>query len=304
MPGANRPAVRPVNGGKRTASALAPPPGGHPTRAVMATALSQCCTDNAGMTQLIVIRHGETDWNRQHRFQGQIDVPLNALGLEQARRLGQRLAAEWRDGPVVGPIGPISLIGPISPIGALVVSDLQRARQTAQPLADTLGRPAQVQPLWREQGFGILEGLDVPTIRSRHAGLWAQWLRHDADYALPQGGESNTAFHGRVMQALQAVLASPAGQAGGPVVVVTHGGVLDMLWRTVHGLSLTGPRECEIPNTGINRLRWTDGRLGIDGWADVAHLDGLPAQPSTVQARVPTALPTSLLPVDPDSAAQ
>ena len=269
--------------------------GRHPHPAGLATALSQCCADNRGMTELIVIRHGETDWNRQHRFQGQIDVPLNALGLEQARRLGQRLAAEWMDAPTGAPPGEPTG----GRIGALVVSDLQRARQTAQPLAAALGRPALVQPLWREQGFGILEGLDVPTIRSRHAGLWAQWLRHDADYALPQGGESNTAFHARVMQALQAVLASP-----GPVLVVTHGGVLDMLWRTVHSLSLTGPRECEIPNTGINRLRWADGRLLIDGWADVAHLDGLPAQPSTVQARVAPALPPFQAPVDPDSAAQ
>ena len=234
------------------------------------------------MTELIVIRHGETDWNRQHRFQGQIDVPLNALGLEQARRLGQRLAAECIDAP------------PGAQPDALVVSDLQRARQTAQPLADALGRPALVQPLWREQGFGILEGLDVPTIRHRHAGLWAQWLRHDADYALPQGGESNVAFHARVLQALGAL------PAAARVVVVTHGGVLDMLWRTVHGLSLTGARECEIPNTGINRLRWADRRLRIHAWADVAHLDGLPAQPSTVQARVAPPLPL----LDPDSAAQ
>ena len=233
------------------------------------------------MTELIVIRHGETDWNRQHRFQGQIDVPLNALGREQARRLGLRLAAE--------------------PIDWLIVSDLQRARQTAQAVADAQGRPALVQPLWREQAFGILEGLDVPTIRSRHADLWAQWLRHEADYALPLGGESNLAFHARVMQALQALPAGgEAGQADAPIVVVTHGGVLDMLWRTAHGLSLTGPRGCEIPNTGLNRLRWADGRLHIHSWADAEHLIGLPPQPSTVQARVVSDLPA----VDPDSAAQ
>ncbi len=227
------------------------------------------------MTSLIVIRHGETDWNRQHRFQGQIDVPLNALGLEQARRLGQRLAAE--------------------PVDALIVSDLLRTRQTAQAVADTQGCSAKIDPLWREQGFGILEGLDVPTIRSQHADLWAQWLRHEADYSLPQGGESNTAFHARTMAALQALLAVHAGQR---VVVVTHGGVLDMLWRSAHGLSLTGPRECEIPNTGINRLHWSGGRLHIDGWADVAHLGGLPPQPSTVQARVvPDAVPGPLDPV-------
>jgi len=229
------------------------------------------------MTTLIVIRHGETDWNRQHRFQGQIDVPLNGLGLEQARRLGQRLAAE--------------------PVDLMIVSDLQRARQTAQAVADAHGAGLAIQPLieplWREQGFGILEGLDVPTIKQRHAGLWAQWLRHDADYALPLGGESNTAFHARVMQALQALLAQHAGRR---LAVVTHGGVLDMLWRSAMGLPLGGPRECEIPNTGINRLHWADGRLHIDQWADDAHLAGLPPQPSTVQARIPA--------LDPDVAAQ
>ena len=229
------------------------------------------------MTTLIVIRHGETDWNRQHRFQGQIDVPLNELGQEQARRLGLRLAAE--------------------PIDLMIVSDLQRARQTAQAVEVAQGRVSSikplVEPLWREQGFGILEGLDVPTIKQRHAGLWSQWLRHEADYALPQGGESNTAFHARVMQALQALLALHAGRR---VAVVTHGGVLDMLWRSAMALPLGGPRECEIPNTGINRLRWADGRLHIEQWADDAHLAGLPPQPSTVQARIPA--------VDPDVAAQ
>ena len=220
--------------------------------------------DNGRMTSLLVIRHGETDWNRQHRFQGQIDVPLNELGREQARRLGLRLAAE--------------------PIDLMIVSDLQRARQTAQAVADLQDQVLLIEPLWREQGFGILEGLDVPTIKQRHAGLWSQWLRHEADYALPQGGESNTAFHARVMQALQALLALHAGRR---VAVVTHGGVLDMLWRTAMALPLGGPRECEIPNTGINRLRWVDGRLQILRWAEADHLAGLPAQPSTAQTSVP-----------------
>ncbi len=218
------------------------------------------------MTSLIVIRHGETDWNRQHRFQGQIDVPLNALGREQARRMGLRLADE--------------------PIDRLVVSDLGRARQTAQALADLHKLAPQVDPLWREQAFGVLEGLDVPTIQHLHADLWARWTRHEADYALPQGGESNRAFHGRVMQALQSLLTQ---HAGARIAVVTHGGVLDMLWRTVQGQALSGPRDCAIPNTGINRLRWAEGRLHIDQWADAAHLDGLPEQPGTAQARVPDA---------------
>jgi probable phosphoglycerate mutase len=216
------------------------------------------------MTKLLVIRHGETDWNRQHRFQGQIDVPLNEIGLMQAARLGRRLADE--------------------PVDVLISSDLQRARSTAEPLAQAHGMQPLVEPLWREQGFGVLEGLDVPTIRSRHADLWSSWTRHEADYALPGGGESNAAFHARVMRALQAVLAAHAGRR---VVVVTHGGVLDMLWRTANALPLHGARVCDIPNTGINRLRWMDGRLQVVQWADAQHLDGLPEQPGTRQLTTP-----------------
>jgi len=220
------------------------------------------------MTSLIVIRHGETDWNRQHRFQGQIDVPLNETGLLQADRLAQRLADE--------------------PIDVLLASDLLRARQTAQRLADVQQRTLHIEPLWREQGFGLLEGLDLATIGQQHAELWAQWVRHDADYALPGGAESNVSFHARVMRALQSALAA---HAGARVAVVTHGGVLDMLWRQAQGLPLSGPRGCEIPNTGINRLRWDGQRLHVERWADAEHLHGLPPQPSTQAPRLPAAAP-------------
>ncbi|HSW04199.1 histidine phosphatase family protein [Aquabacterium sp.] len=213
------------------------------------------------MTELIVIRHGETDWNRQHRFQGQIDVPLNATGLAQAERLGERLADETID--------------------VLVASDLQRAHSTAQALARRRSQTVQAEPLWREQAFGVLEGLDVPTIRSQHAPLWDQWVRHEADYALPGGGESNRGFFARVMQALRATVAA---HAGARIAVVTHGGVLDMLWRAARAQPLHGPRTCEIPNTGINRLRWTGDALQILSWAEADHLHGLPDQPSTVPA--------------------
>lgn len=220
------------------------------------------------MTDLIVIRHGETDWNRQHRFQGQIDVPLNAIGLEQAERVAQALADE--------------------PLDLIITSDLQRARATAEAVARRHRRALQLLPLtealWREQGFGVLEGLDVPTIRSQHPALWQQWLRHEADYALPGGGESNVMFHARVMRALQSLLAAHAGRR---VAVFSHGGVLDMLWRSAQGQPLAGPRTCEIPNTGINRLRWDGGALRIVQWAQADHLQGLPPQPSTAQTRQP-----------------
>jgi probable phosphoglycerate mutase len=199
-------------------------------------------------THFVFIRHGETDWNRQQRFQGQIDVPLNDIGLAQALRLGRRLATE--------------------PAEVLVASDLARARQTAEPLATAWQQGLLLMPGFREQNFGVLEGLDVPTIKQRHPDLWADWLVHRADFALP-GGESLRQFHQRVMAAVNELAERHAGRR---VAVVTHGGVLDMLWRTAHGLPLSGLRECAIPNTGLNRLRWAGGALLVDSWADDAHL--------------------------------
>jgi probable phosphoglycerate mutase len=204
------------------------------------------------VTELLFIRHGETDWNRQQRFQGQIDVPLNATGREQAARLAARLAGDRHD--------------------ALFSSDLQRARQTAEPLAAAWSATAVPVPGLREQSFGVLEGLDVPTIQARHPDLWARWCEHRADYALP-GGESQRAFHDRVLRAVRELAAAMAGRR---VAVVTHGGVLDMLWRSANGLPLDGYRACAIPNTGLNRLRWADGTLHVEQWADDAHLHDAP----------------------------
>lgn len=202
------------------------------------------------MTELVFIRHGETDWNRQQRFQGQIDVPLNAAGLEQAQRLARRLAVE--------------------PPALMFSSDLQRAQQTAAPLASAWAQRPVLVPGLREQSFGVLEGLDVPAIQQQHPQLWHDWLAQQADYALP-GGESTRQFHARVWRAVQELVAAHDGQR---LVVVTHGGVLDMLWRSAHGLALDGLRECPIPNTGVNRLRWVGGALHIDAWGDDAHLVG------------------------------
>ena len=207
-------------------------------------------------TRFLFIRHGETDWNRQQRFQGQIDVPLNATGQAQAAHMAARLAADRHD--------------------ALFSSDLQRACQTPARLARHWGHGAVPLAGFREQHFGVLEGLDAPTIQALHPELWQRWLEHRADYALP-GGESLRQFHTRVMAAVRELVSS---QAGRRLAVVTHGGVLDMLWRSAHGLPLDGMRACEIPNTGLNRLRWVDGTLQVEAWADAGHLDGLQEQPA------------------------
>lgn len=211
------------------------------------------------MTDLILIRHGETDWNRELRFQGQVDVPLNAAGHEQARRVAQRLAAE--------------------PLHHLASSDLLRARQTAEPVGT---HPLQPMPLvpeldaaLREQDFGVVDGMRVADIKAQHAAAWAQWIRFEADYAF-EGGESTRAFHARVLAALRALARRHQGQT---LAVVTHGGVLDMVYRTARGLPLSGPRQSEIPNAALNRVRVEGEAIEILGWADTRHLADLPPQP-------------------------
>lgn len=210
------------------------------------------------MPELLLIRHAETDFNRQLRFQGHLDAPLNANGLAQAARLAERLADE--------------------PIDLIVASDLQRALQTAEPLAARRRLALRPDARWREQAFGTLEGLDVPTVRATMPELWARVVRQDPDDA-PPGGEPRRAFFDRVWGALRELAQA---HRGARIAVVTHGGVLDMVWRGVSGQPLTIARSCEIPNTGVNVLRPADEAAGgfvILRWADAAHLDGMAVPP-------------------------
>jgi probable phosphoglycerate mutase len=99
-------------------------------------------------------------------------------------------------------------------------------------------------------------------------------------------GESPRQFHARIIEALGGIATAHAGQT---VLVVTHGGVLDMVWRTARGLGLNGPRQSEIPNAGFNRVRMADAaapeRIEIVDWADTRHLADLPPQPTYDQSR-------------------
>ena len=207
------------------------------------------------MTELVLIRHGETDMNRELRFQGQVNVGLNAVGLEQARRLAARMAGEKAD--------------------AVYVSDLLRARQTAAPIAGGLSLEAVPEAGLREQDFGRVDGMRVDDIQREHPQAWAGWLRFEQDFAMPEG-ESTRAFHARVMEAVQRLVAQHRDET---VVVVTHGGVLDMIYRTARSLGLDGPRQSEIPNAGLNRIRVREGAMDIVTWADTRHLADLPPQP-------------------------
>jgi len=160
-----------------------------------------------------------------------------------------------------------------------VVSDLLRTRQTADPLAGQWQTPAMPESLWREQSFGVIEGLTLTEVQERHPDVVEGWRRRDPDFA-PEGGESRRQFHARVMQAVQQLLALCTQEGRASPVVVSHGGVLDMIYRSATGQPLAGPRECTIPNAGLNHVR-TDGvRFEIVQWAQTLHLEGLP--PSAV----------------------
>jgi 2,3-bisphosphoglycerate-dependent phosphoglycerate mutase len=207
------------------------------------------------MTDLILLRHGETDWNRELRFQGHVDVGLNDIGLEQARRLARRLAGEIAH--------------------RLYASDLLRAQQTAQPVSGLMSLPTVSDAALREQSFGTVDGMSVDDIKAQHPQAWEGWLRFHEDYCMPEG-ESTRQFHARVMDAVHRLIAAHPAQT---LVVVTHGGVLDMIYRTARSLGLNGPRQSDIPNAGLNRVRVHDGRIEILAWADTAHLADMPPQP-------------------------
>ncbi len=115
----------------------------------------------------------------------------------------------------------------------------------------------------------------VEDIKAQHPQAWAGWLLFKEDYGMP-GGETTRQFHARVMDAVNRLVAAHRGET---LVVVTHGGVLDMIYRTARSLGLSGPRQSDIPNAGLNRVRVREGGVDILTWADTAHLADLPPQP-------------------------
>ena len=203
------------------------------------------------VTTLLLIRHGETAWNAEHRIQGRLDVPLSTTGVWQAARLAERLAGEAID--------------------AVVSSDLARAWMTGVPLADARGLSIAAEPRLRERVFGIFEGKTLDEIAAGHPEEFAAWRARDVDWRIP-GGESGTEFIGRVLQAMQEIAGTYAGRT---VAVVTHGGVLDVVYRQARELAWDAPREHLMLNASINRLKAQPQplRLQIVDWADVAHLE-------------------------------
>lgn len=200
-------------------------------------------------TRIIAVRHGETAWNADSRMQGQIDIPLNATGRWQAQRLARALADE--------------------PLDAIYASDLSRAFDTAQTVAALTGNTVVADIGLRERAFGHFEGEIYTGIETRWPEQAARWRARDVEFA-PDGGESLREFHARTVDAAARLAAA---HAGGTVLLVAHGGVLDCLYRAATGIALDVIRTWQLGNASINRLLFSGQRLSLVGWSDTRHLE-------------------------------
>lgn len=205
-------------------------------------------------TQILFIRHGETDWNRIKRIQGHIDIPLAATGRAQAQRLARRMAEEAKQG---------------ARLDAIYSSDLQRAQQTAQPVADALGLPLQLRENLRERSYGAFQGHDSDEIAQRFPDEYAHWQTRDPGFS-PPDGESQRALYHRVLHAIEPLVAA---HPGGRIACVAHGGVLDCVRRFACGLPLDAPRDYPLLNTSVNIVDFDSDKATIVTWADVSHLE-------------------------------
>ncbi len=184
------------------------------------------------MTRLILIRHGQTDWNLEGRYQGQSDPPLNQAGREQAAAMARRLAGQ--------------------PIEAVYASDLQRAAETARIIADALGLEVHLRRGLREINQGAWEGMLFADIQARYGALWAA-RRRDPTHARPPGGESVAELAERVGAVLDEIARS---HPAGPVVVVSHGLALATVLCRLEGLPLTRAYDLIPDNAHPLEVDW------------------------------------------------
>jgi probable phosphoglycerate mutase len=213
--------------------------------------------------RLLLVRHGETVWNQENRWQGQADTPLSETGREQARRLAQRLRAEGR------------------PVRAIYASDLSRAFHTAEILGEVLGVPPTPDVGWREMDIGAWSGLTTAEVIARHAGEWER-LRAGED--LPRGGgETFAQFQERIVRSAERLRVQHSEEQ---IVIVTHGGAVRAFLLHCRGLDVSQFRQIDkIGNTGLSEVTLSaSGGAVIHAVNDISHLDGLALSGEVVDA--------------------
>jgi probable phosphoglycerate mutase len=199
-------------------------------------------------TQVIIVRHGETEWNLKLIRQGHLDSHLTDRGLAQAQALAERLTREN--------------------FAALYSSDLGRAVQTAEKIAKATGHSIITDPRLRERHLGIFQGLSGDEIRERFPNEYKLHRSVGPTYVIP-GGESVEQQVERNIVYLTEIGRKHVGET---IVVVTHGGVLSGLFRHTFSIPFTAPRRFEFTNAGLNVFFYEDGNWFLQTWGDVSHL--------------------------------
>lgn len=204
-------------------------------------------------TTLLVVRHGETVWNHQQRFQGHGDSPLTERGRSDVRALGKRLKHISFD--------------------QLISSDLGRTMETASLIAEHTGHKIHTDPRLRERHYGVMEGLTISEIRERYSAALKKLIAGDPDEKIPEG-ESHRQLYDRNIDYIEHYLRE---NAGSTALLVVHGGVIDSFLRMVAKLPLDHPRCFTAMNATLNifthghffrKTQWV-----IETWGDRAHLE-------------------------------
>ncbi|MCM8813547.1 MAG: histidine phosphatase family protein [Candidatus Omnitrophica bacterium] len=204
-------------------------------------------------TTILIIRHGQTQWNVERRIQGHDDSALTAIGIAQAESLAARLRTD--------------------PCAALYSSDLRRALQTAQIVARQCQAPLHTAPELRERNHGIFQGLTFAEAQEKYPAEYARYMDGGPDYVIPSG-ESKRQFQERAWAWFLACAQRHRGQT---VAVVTHGGVLKAMVRAVLNVPLAGHCSIRLYNGSINRFAVDERGWTIETLGDTAHLRDITA---------------------------
>ena len=207
-------------------------------------------------TRLILVRHGETDWNLEGRYQGQADLPLNERGREQAKLLAERLRGER--------------------IEAIYASDLSRAFETAKIIAEVVGQEVKTLESLREVDTGVWTGLTLEEVESRYPRHLREW-RADPLGVKRLEGESYLELFERTIAATREIVEAHPDQT---VLIVGHGG--NMKCIILDALGVGADRATEIAsrfasdNASLHILQYDEDGVLIQTLNDACHLDRLP----------------------------
>lgn len=201
-------------------------------------------------TRLCIIRHGETDWNLAKRIQGQTDIPLNETGRAQAMAMAFDVAFHQ------------------APIKAIYSSDLSRAHETAQVLAQRCELEVQRRQGLRERHYGLFQGVVKDEAEKQFPDAFRYYASRDIHYDF-ENGESLVEFNDRVLTEFQWIVRHHEGEA---VIAVCHAGLLDIMYRTAKQMSLDKERDFAIPNCALNWFHHDGNRWHLDAWDDHHYL--------------------------------